>query len=92
MDKRWKNAPDSQGNSERSDSDVFKHKIYKVPPPELDEGTFHCHVTRNMRHLLDEFKDLYEERLRRLEFDTGGESHDEILRVGIMSCVHAALC
>ncbi|XP_061093390.1 nuclear mitotic apparatus protein 1-like isoform X1 [Conger conger] len=85
MEKRCKNATESQGNIKRSicDSDVLKHKMYKVPPPELDEGTFPCPVTRNMRHLLDEFKGLYEERLRRLEFETGGESHEEILRMKV---------
>ncbi|XP_064189240.1 early endosome antigen 1-like isoform X1 [Anguilla rostrata] len=82
MEKRCRNATECQENSMSvCDSDVLKHRI--VPPPERGEGRLRCPVTRNMRHLLDEFKGLYEERLRRLEFETGGGSHEEILRMKV---------
>ncbi|KAJ8376570.1 hypothetical protein SKAU_G00071500 [Synaphobranchus kaupii] len=87
MEKRCKHITESQENIKRSvtlcDSDDLKHRMYKVPPSEPGEGRFPCPVTRNMRHLLDEFKGLYEERLRRLEIQTGGGSHEEILRMKV---------
>ncbi|XP_062336359.1 BICD family-like cargo adapter 1 [Osmerus eperlanus] len=34
-----------------------------------------------MKHLLEEFKGLYEERLRRIDFDTKGSTQEEMLRM-----------
>ncbi|KAJ8413471.1 hypothetical protein AAFF_G00094670 [Aldrovandia affinis] len=83
MEKRGKNVTGSYENMKRSvrmSSDVVKHHSSLSVP---GEGGLRCPVTRNMRHLLDEFKGLYEERLRRLPFETGGGSHEEMLRMKV---------
>ncbi|KAI1889045.1 hypothetical protein AGOR_G00175010 [Albula goreensis] len=84
MEKRNPSVTDSNETIKRSmlRSDVLKH-ISKAPSSELSPRGFHCPVTRNMRHLLDEFKGLYEERLRRLEFETGGGNREEMLRTKV---------
>ena len=48
----------------------------------VDYGLFTCCPVANMKHLLEEFKGLYEERLRRIDFDTKGSTKEEMLRVG----------
>ncbi|KAJ8277720.1 hypothetical protein GJAV_G00079060 [Gymnothorax javanicus] len=84
MEKKIRDAITSPQNMKRSvcDSDVSKNRMYEFPPPEQGEERFPCPVTKNMRNL-EEFKGLYEGRLRRLEFETGGEGREEILRMKI---------
>ncbi|KAG7488586.1 hypothetical protein MATL_G00036010 [Megalops atlanticus] len=88
MESRSKNVTKSSEMTKWSgcESGALKHGISKVAPSVLVEGEggpFCCPVTRNMRLLLEEFKGLYEERLGRLEFETRGGNHEEMLRVKV---------
>lgn len=71
----------SQGSGHKSDKPQQNNSTSRVDA-DHGGGIIHCPVTKNMKHLLDEFKGLYEERLRRLEFDTRGGTHEDILQVG----------
>ncbi|XP_024003259.2 uncharacterized protein MCAP_0864 [Salvelinus sp. IW2-2015] len=72
----------SQGSGHKSDKPQQNNSTSRV---DADHGgeIIHCTVTKNMKHLLDEFKGLYEERLRRLEFDTRGGTNEDILQMKV---------
>ncbi|XP_055737563.1 polyamine-modulated factor 1-binding protein 1-like isoform X4 [Salvelinus fontinalis] len=72
----------SQRSGHKSDKPQQNNSTSRV---DADHGgeIIHCPVTKNMKHLLDEFKGLYEERLRRLEFDTRGGTNEDILQMKV---------
>nr|XP_029482374.1 uncharacterized protein LOC115105006 isoform X1 [Oncorhynchus nerka] len=72
----------SQGSGHKSDKPQQSNSTSRVDA-DHGGGIIHCPVTKNMKHLLDEFKGLYEERLRRLEFDTRGGTNEDILQMKV---------
>nr|XP_046146914.1 trichohyalin-like [Oncorhynchus gorbuscha] len=71
-----------QGSGHKSDKPQQSNSTSRVDA-DHGGGIIHCPVTKNMKHLLDEFKGLYEERLRRLEFDTRGGTNVDILQMKV---------
>ncbi|CDQ85584.1 unnamed protein product, partial [Oncorhynchus mykiss] len=72
----------SQGSGHKSDKPQQSNSTSRVDA-DHGGGIILCPVTKNMKHLLDEFKGLYEERLRRLEFDTRGGTNEDILQMKV---------
>ncbi|CAB1340919.1 unnamed protein product [Coregonus sp. 'balchen'] len=72
----------SQGSGHESDKPQQKNSMSRVDAGH-GGGIIHCPVTKNMKHLLDEFKGLYEDRLRRLQFDTRGGTKEDILQMKV---------
>ncbi|XP_031652375.1 golgin subfamily B member 1 isoform X1 [Oncorhynchus kisutch] len=72
----------SLGSGHKSDKPQQSNSTSRVDA-DHGGGIIHCPVTKNMKHLLDEFKGLYEERLRRLEFDTRGGTNEDILQMKV---------
>ncbi|KAK6491012.1 early endosome antigen 1-like [Huso huso] len=62
---------------------VSSRRSQCVSLADRESNNFHGPVTHNMKLLLNEFKGLYEEKLRRLEVESRDENNEEVLRMKV---------